>query len=83
MFTINGKTGWVHKDCVYVDRGGFNVYDYCVDDPFEKSVDEISNGLNSLKRELIKGRNPGKAACRGICAHIIKNNLNLLGDCGF
>ncbi|MCR5495192.1 MAG: hypothetical protein K6F15_06095 [Treponema sp.] len=47
------------------------------------SVDEISNGLNSLKRELIKGRNPGKAACRGICAHIIKNNLNLLGDCGF
>ena len=21
-FTINGKTGWVHKDCVYVDRGG-------------------------------------------------------------
>lgn len=21
-FTINGKTGWVQKDCVYVDRGG-------------------------------------------------------------
>ncbi|MCR5495196.1 MAG: hypothetical protein K6F15_06115 [Treponema sp.] len=40
MFTINGKTGWVHKDCVYVDRGGFNVYDYCVDDPFEKTVDD-------------------------------------------
>ena len=40
-----------------LERGGFNVYDYCVDDPVEKSVDDHYHDMLNKKLEMITDRN--------------------------